>query len=183
MDALVHLATVDYTAPVVSLPLAKQNANIERTDQDDYLTLLLLASIEDAEQYTGTVIQGRTATVQLKEFSQFVYLPKAPITEVVSVVYKDKGGNEVTVNVSDYETIRDGYGLHFKQTEFPELETDNPYPITITGTMGYTSETVPKSVQSAILLKFAHKELYREDAPKVGVDRSFNAALRPYKMW
>lgn len=183
MEAIVNLETVDYTTPVVSLALAKQNANIQYTEQDDLLEVLLHASIEDAEQYTGTIIQERTATVQIKAFSEFVYLPNAPLTAIASVVYKNEEGNDVTLNSAEYETIRDGYGLHFKQTEFPELEKDNPYPITLTGTMGYTDATVPKAIQSAILLKFAHKELFREDAPRTANDRSFHAALRPYKIW
>jgi uncharacterized phiE125 gp8 family phage protein len=183
MKAIVTLDPVSYSTPVVTLVLAKANANIQYADQDDLLTLFLHASIEAAEQYTGTIIQERNATIQLKSFSEFVYLPNAPLTQIASVVYKNLEGESITLSAAEYETVREGYGLRFKQTEFPELEKDNAYPITIIGAMGYTSASVPINIKSAILLKFAHKELFREDTPRTGSDRSFYAALRPYKIW
>lgn len=184
MKTLARTVQVDYTTPVVSLALAKANANIFYTDQDDLLTLFLQASIEDAEEYTGTKIQERTAYIMVSEWAQFIDLPVAPLTTITSIVYKDEDGTEQTLTAGDdYETVRDGYGLYFKQPEFPVLQANVDFPITITGKVGYTEATVPTTIQSAILLKFGHRELYREDAPKTGNDRSFFAALRPFKIW
>ena len=183
MDSIVNLSTADFTTPVVSLALAKANANIQYTEQDSLLELLLHASIQDAEEYTGTVIQQRNVVIGLSEFEQLVQLPVAPLTAITSILYVNKEGADVPLESDDYEILSEGYALRFKLQEFPELQADNPYPITITGKAGYTESTVPKSIQSAILVKFGHKELYREDAPVNGNDRSFNAALRPYKVW
>lgn len=184
MTAIVKLDPVDYTTPVVALTMAKANANIQYTDQDDLLQLFLEAAIEDAEQYTGTKIQQRNVVIKLNAWSDFVDLPAAPLTVITSIVYKDEAGADQTLTADDdYETVRDGYGLYFKMVEMPELQEDNKFPITITGEVGYAAGTAPKAIQSAILLKFAHKELFREDAPKMGNDRSFESALRPYKIW
>lgn len=183
MGILVKKEPADYTTPVVSLAMAKANANIYYTDQDDLLEIFLQASIQDAEEYTGIIIQERSVTISLSGFGQFVDLEGAtPLTTVTAVSYVDVDGNKQTLTVDeDFEVIKDGYSLYFKMAEFPEVQKDTDYPIIVTGKMGYTDASVPKAIQSAILLQFSYKEEYRGDAPKTGVDRSFKSALRPFK--
>lgn len=184
MTTLVNTQPADYTTPVVSLEMAKANSNIQYTDQDDLLNLYLEASIEDAEQYTGIVIQQRSTVIQLSGWAQFVDLPVKPLTTVTSIAYVDEDGNEQTLTANDdFEILGNGETIYFKVAGFPVLQADNDYPITVTGSVGYTDATVPRAIRHAILLRFSHKELYREDAPKTGADRSFLAALRPFKVW
>lgn len=183
METIVTYGNADFTTPVVSLTLAKMNANIQYDDQDSLLQLFLIAAIEDAEQYTGTAIQQKDVTIQLKDWAEFVDLPAVPLTTVTSIVYKDADGNNQTLDTDDYQVLNGGYQIRFSALEFPELEASNRFPITITGKVGFTDSTIPKAIQSAILLKFAYKEMYREDAPKTGSDRSFKSALRPFKLW
>lgn len=183
MDALFTLSPADFTAPVVTLALAKKSANIHYDDQDDLLTLFLQAAIEDAENYTGTIVQERDATIRLAAFQEYVDLPVRPLTSVSSVVYKDANGqDQALVANDDFEVVQEGYALHFTAAEFPELQ-DVAHPITVTGKVGFTAATVPNTIKRAILLKFGYMEMYREDAPKEGTNRSFNAALRPFKVF
>lgn len=185
MESIVKLGSADFASPVVSLALAKANSNITYTDQDTLLTLFLQAAIEDAEQYTGSNIQERDVVIQLKDWAHFVDLPAVPLTTVTSIVYKDEDAADQTLTAdTHYEVLKDGYQLHFKQTEFPVLEPLNRFPITITGKVGFAeADDVPPAIRAAILLKFSQKELYREDSPVKGPDRSFHAALRPFKVW
>lgn len=183
MDSMVNIAPVDFSSPVVSLEMAKANANIQYTEQDDLLQLLLNAAIEDAEEYTSTIIQPRSVNIGLASFATFITLPIAPITGNVAVSYVDVAGSTVSVSPADFEIFNSGKSIFLKINPFPKTQENNPHPITITATAGYTSDTLPYAIKAAILLKFGYKEMYREDAPVNGNDRSFHAALRPYKMW
>ncbi len=173
------------TTVVVSLELAKANANIEYSHVDDLLNLYLDAAIQDAENYTGQHINPKNCTIEFKEWEDFLILKTNPFT-VTAITYIDADGETVTMPDTDYKFITDqqntSQDVQLLVDEYPELHADTDYPITITGTVGYTAATIPTAIQSAILLKFAHKEMFREDAPKTGADRSFNAALRPYRI-
>jgi hypothetical protein len=64
----------------------------------------------------------------------------------------------------------------------PELEEGNMFQVTIKCVGGYDNDKMPKQIVSAVLLRFSHKELFREDMP-TSYERSFHAALRPLKRW
>ena len=184
MDSIVTMAPADFTSPVVTLAMAKANANIQYTDQDDLLSVYLNAAIQDAEEYTGLTIQQRNVVMDFMGFEKFLSLPAVPVTEITSVIYVNEAGQPVTLAAGDdFDLIRAGHAILFKMAEFPKTQEGNPFPLTITAKVGYTDQTIPFFIRSAVLLKFGNKEMYREDAPVNGTDRSFNAALRPYKKW
>lgn len=168
---------------VVSLADAKANSKIEHDAEDVLLQGMLDGAVQDAENYTSKYIVERDAVVQVKNWAEFLDLPVQPMTTLTSIVYKNEAGNDITLPTEDYEILPVEGSIRFKMHPFPELQADNRFPITITGKVGYTEATLPKFIQRAILLEFSRKELYREDSPLKGNNRSFHAALRPWRRW
>lgn len=173
-------------AEVVTLALAKQNSNIEHSDTEAYLQLLLDAAVEDAENYTGTSLLQRNVIISFTDWATIYELPLAPIQSITSVKYLDADGAEQTVDTSGY-TFYTKDGQHRLQIEldtFPVLDEDAPFPVTVTCVAGFATADMPAFVKSAVMMRFSHKELYREDmAIPTSMDRAFQNALRPIKRW
>ena len=173
-------------AAVVTLALAKQNSNIEHSDTEAYLQLLLDAAVEDAENYTGVSLLQRSVVIAYSDWALNYVLPLAPIQSITSVTYKDENGDTQTVATTDY-TFYSNTGQHFLQINLdalPTLDEDTPFPVTVTCVAGYATDDMPAFVKSAVMMRFSHKELYREDmAIPTSMDRAFQNALRPIKRW
>ncbi len=173
-------------AAVVTLALAKQNSNIEHSDTEAYLQLLLDAAVEDAENYTGTSLLQRSVIISFSEWALTYELPLAPVQSITSVVYQDENGAEQTLETSQFTFYSNG-GRHYVQINvdaWPILDEDAPFPVTVTCVAGYATADMPAFVKSAVMMRFSHKELYREDMPiPTSMDRAFQNALRPIKRW
>lgn len=171
---------------VVSLEMAKKNSKIETSDENDVLQLFLDAAIEDAENYTGIVISKREVTLSFSEWAKKYVLPISPISSIVSVSYTPPTGADVDLTTDDY-TFFNSSGLPKLQINldsFPSVKNSEPLPIKIVLNAGFEEAEIPKAIKSAILLRFSHKELYREDTPvPTSMDRTFYSALRPFKQW
>lgn len=171
---------------VVDLATAKQNSNIEHSDTESYLQILLDAAVEDAENYTGTSILNRNVTMEFSCWEQKYRLPLFPIVSITSVSYFDSEGAEQTLNVADYRLYKNkgNYKLLIKLDSFPDLDEDLDFPVKVVAVAGYADANMPAFVKSAVLLRFSHKEMYREDTPiPTSMDRAFQSALRPLKRW
>ncbi len=171
---------------VVSIAMAKANSNIPETESDDLYALLLIAAVEDAENYIESTILKRSVTIQLSEWPKVFELPIYPVQSIEQVQYVDADGVLQTVADGDYllYEVDRANKLKFGWQSVPGLQGDNDFPITITCTAGYDNDKMPPGIQSAVLLRFSHKERFREDgALPTSYKRSFQAALRPYKRW
>lgn len=172
---------------VIDLATAKQNSNIEHSDTEDYLQILLDAAVEDAENYTGTSILKREVTMEFSAWAQAYVLPTYPIQTIDSVSYLDVDGVEQVVNISNY-TFYNNAGLHkllIKLDSFPDIYEIADFPIKIVATAGYDNDAaMPAAIKSAVMMRFSQKEKYREDMPiPTSQDRAFQAALRHLKRW
>ena len=169
---------------VVSLVLAKKNSEIEDSTNDAYYSLLLEASVQDAENYVGSTFLKRNVDVSLSEWPSDFTLPLFPVQSITNIEYKDVDGTTQTVNAADYELYSQlgANRIRFKWESTPDLEEGNVFPITIKCVAGYDNNKMPSAVKSAVLLRFSHKERFREDVP-TSYNRSFYAALRPFKRW
>jgi uncharacterized phiE125 gp8 family phage protein len=176
---------VNGSAPV-SLVNAKLNSNIEHSETEDYLQLLLDAAIDEAESYTGRPMLRRTGVkIGLESWSKEVLLQTSPVTDITSVTYKDKSGNEQTLDATDYVLVflDDRETLRFVKEpgDLPELLENEPYPIEVIMDVGYSDSDFPSDIKQGIMLIFSDNELYREDRPmKLG--RSSRVKLRPYRI-
>lgn len=172
-------------AAVVELATAKLNSNIEHDQTDDYLQLLLDASIQEAETYTGrNLARLEGVKIGLESWSKEVLLHTSPV-EVTAVTYKDKNGAEQTLAPTEYRVFfldgRESLRLIKEPGELPDLDPNEPYPIEVEMTVGYGPTKCPADIKQAVLLIFSDNELFREDRPmKLG--RSSRVKLRPYRI-
>lgn len=171
---------------MVTLGDAKMNSNIETafTDDDDLLNIILDAAIEEAENYIESPIKHRNIDVQLTEWPLVFEMPVYPVTSITSITYKDSDGNSQTVNSSQYLLYeKDGRNkIKFNLDSEPALDDDEFFSITISCQAGYSTADMPAQVKNAVLMRFSHRERFREDIP-TSYNRMFHAALRPLKLW
>ncbi|MEO0573214.1 MAG: head-tail connector protein [Bacteroidota bacterium] len=183
METFVKKGELVASPEIMSLTLAKANSNIEHDDSDDLLQLLLDGAMSEAESYTGISIKKRNVTIGFSEWAKKLVLPYHPVNEITNVSYIDANGESQDLETTDYKLYSYDNGLTERVlimfTDFPALEEDNPFPISVEAVMGY--DEVPSDIKQAILLIFSHNELYREDAP-IKLDRSSRAKLRPYRV-
>lgn len=183
----VSLGTVDGTVIPVTLATAKANSNIEHSDSEAFLQLVLDASISEAESYVDRAIRKKTSVIYLDKFKKQMILPYGPIVSISSVKYWDEAGVEITIDPSQYGMVPYENGqsaiLFFKWEYAPVVNEYNPYPITVNVVAGYAdANAIPADIKKAILLIFSQHELYREDMP-IKLDRSSRALLRPYRKY
>ncbi len=172
------------TATVVSLELAKLNSKIIWDDEDTLLQLFLDASIQDAENYIDGPILKKTITIGLSEWVTNFEFPIFPISSVTSISYVDQDGETQTVDNADYLFYKQEKTSKIKFTadSFPELNAIADFPITLNVVGGYENEDVPSSIKNAVLLRFSHRHMFREDVP-TSLNRTFYSALRPYRRY
>ncbi len=177
--------------PIITLDIAKKNSSIEHAANDDLLQILLDAAIEDAEAYTGiSIFERKTVVVTYDSWAEICEdLPVVPVKAITSIKYWDESGVEITVDAGKYRLVNAGSPIdQFISFDWPSLEItpsldpDKVFPITLAVETGFVAAAIPKKIVSAILMRFSHKELYREDMP-TSVNRTFEAALRHYKKW
>lgn len=187
---------IENTAPaggseVVPLTTAKLNSEIELATHDALYQTILDAAVNDAEQYTGiSILQRDDVKVYLKEWpsgNEPFELPISPVRSISSIKYFDYEGAEQTLLAAKYQlgTI-DPMGivsfLEFDSSEKPNISDSKIWPITITLNSGWVNADIPAAIKSAVLMRFSHKELYREDVP-TSENRMFQSVLRPFKRW
>lgn len=187
MKNSILLGTVDDTVIPVSLTQAKANSNIEHSDTDAYLQLVLDAAVSEAESYTERSILKRAAKIIYGGFQEQLYINYGPVLEISSLKYYDASGELQTVAAENYAVLPQENGLsallYFKWEAAPEVEAKNPFPVEINLVCGYANaNAIPADIKKAILLIFSQHELFREDAP-VSLDRSSKALLRPYRKY
>lgn len=186
MDYNITYGALVGTPVVATLDLAKRNSGIEISYvvDDDLLNVLLDASIQDAENFIETPIRERNITIGLSEWPVRFEMPVYPVNLITSIVYKDIDGADQTVSTSDYVLYSvDGRNkVKFTWDTWPEVSADHDFPISINCVSGYATADVPPSIKSAVLMRFSHKERFREDVP-TSYNRAFHAALRPFKLW
>lgn len=170
------------TANVVTLALAKKNSKITWDDEDDLLQLFLDASEQDAENYIDGPIRQKNLTIGLSNWVSKLELPVFPITSIASIAYVNESGETVNMPATDYlfYSVEQANKIHFTADQLPELDGTKDFPITITCVGGYPDDEVPAAIKNAVLLRFSHRHMFREDVP-TSLNRTFYSALRPYR--
>lgn len=172
------------TPELVTLEQCKANSVIEYSDNDALYTLLRDAAVEDAENYTGQRFKHRNVTISFANWATVLELPLYPVQSITSVTYVDEDGDTQTVALADYLFYETNHTnkLKFSWATAPSLEENNEFPIQVACVVGYADEDVPAAIKHAVLMRFSHKERFREEIP-TRLNTSFYDALRPYKRW
>lgn len=161
------VASAEPTAEPVSLQEVKRHVRAEyHTDDDAYLNGLIAAARDHIERYTGTFVAEREVSLRCDGFSDFCYVPAAPL-QMVEVSYVDTEGAEQTLADTVYELRNDNMHteivLRYGQT-WPAIQLGSR--ITVTAVAGY--ETAPPALKHALLLWIGAAYEVREDSPAGG---------------
>ncbi len=80
------------TEEPISVAEVKANARIDYADEDALIEHFIMTAREHVEGYTGLALTDAVYEYRTSEFSDPIYLPVAPVREVVSVSYMDGDG-------------------------------------------------------------------------------------------
>ena len=187
MDHQITYGPRDVAAEIVSLPMAKANARIEYSDEDQLLQLYLDAITDEIENFCARTFVEREVSIGLSQWSKKFELPVSANVVIDEITYYGVDGVAETLEEGvDYKmySYDNGYKQRIIFLSFPELQDleENEYPITISAMAGYDSNAMPADIKRGALLMFNNAEAYREDMP-VHLNRSAQAILRSHKRY
>ncbi|QPC43493.1 phage head-tail connector protein [Kaustia mangrovi] len=189
------LAPVRTIAPAelpVSLEEAKAHLRVDHADDDTLITGLIQTATDYVDGWSGILgkcLVSQTWRLDLCGFPPWViYLPLAPVSEIVDVTYCDEDGNQQTLSPTVYRgPVIDAYGPYLYRVEsesWPSTDT-RPDAVSVTFTAGYGAPSdVPQSIRHALLLLVGHwyenREATSPDVPGT-VPFAVDALLAPHR--
>ena len=181
--------TTDATVEPVSLTDAKHHLRVSGSDDDNYITSVITAARQVAEDYTGRAFITQTWTLEQDTFPSVFYLPRPPLIGVTHIKYTDTAGSSQTVSSDDYDVfttnepgeVREAYGA-----AWPTSRGDHNNVIaTYTAGYGAAASNVPQAIVQAVLLILGHLYENREtvtDTKLAEVPMGAQALLHTYKV-
>lgn len=168
---------------LVTLAMAKTNSHIEWDSEDDYFQLLLDAVVSETETYIGQPVLERTAVMEMSGFKKTMRMPLWPVSVINSITYIDVTGMQQTLPSDDYKLQKgQGYCVLEILDPLPSVDVSESFPVTVNMMAGWAPEDVPGDIKRAVLMRFSHSHLFREDVP-TSYNRSFYSVLRPYRKY
>lgn len=183
-------------APVslpVTLDEAKLHLRVDGDEENTLITGLINAAVSHLEGWTGILGRALGEQTWRQDFDTFgctMRLAPGPVTEIVSITYRNAAGEITTVNDSNYALVKDGIG--------PRVYWDNAYSspsglyeqgaVSVTYKAGYPDadgvSTVPAAIKVAILLMVGHWYANRETVAEGSFNElpfAANALLEPFR--
>jgi uncharacterized phiE125 gp8 family phage protein len=147
---MVKLVTAPINNPV-SLAEAKDHLRVSGTAEDGYLSTLIAAATEAAQQITRRQFEPATYDLFLDGFPAGpIGIPLPPLQSVESVTYVDPDGSEQTFAEFEADMVN-GQVLPAYGTFWPATR-DVPNAVRVRFVAGYPTGESPFSIRCAILL-------------------------------
>jgi uncharacterized phiE125 gp8 family phage protein len=147
----------------VTVAEAKAHMRVDISDDDDYITALIVAAREYIEGATRRALITQTWRYSLDGWpdGDEIVLPKPPLQSVTSIVYKDEDGTANTWSSSGYIVDTDsdpGRVVLAYGESWPSVTLYPAAPIQITYKAGYgdAAANVPGHLRHAIKFLVAH---------------------------
>ena len=156
--------------------------HIDHPEEDSYIGSLITMAREKCEGFTRRSIAPKTyeLVLQKEEVKDCIKLPNPPLIAVSGITVKAKDGSET--EITDYE-ISFSEPAHV-YVGWPDIELHSVDPVRIQYQAGY-EDTVPKTLEQAMLLFIAHYYENREIAivgtSAVTLPFSVESLLYPHK--
>ena len=147
------------TVEPVTLTEAKAHLAIDHTFDDTYVTSLITAARQQAENYLAQQLCTATWELHLDKFENVINISKSPLVSIDSIKYTDTDGNEQTLDTANYilDKIRKPARLVPAYNKTWPSTQEIPNAVCITFTSGYgVAADVPQVIKSAILLIVGH---------------------------
>ena len=180
----------------ITLAEAKKHLNVDFSNDDAYITALIIAARDFCEKTQGRRYIQQTLTLALNEIPSIgreVSLPVLPIISVDSITITQKNTTAVTIDATFYDTDLVAGKIVLNNDFTTEYDTDlvppyNAFTITFKAGYGSAAATVPATIKQAMLLIIGHWYEHREEtsdgkevkrvplaaAALLQIDRNFN---------
>ena len=174
------------TSNVVSLAEAKTHLRVDSSDEDTYISTLIVSAQRQVEAYTNLCLSDTTYELQLPKFpANGIVLPISPLKTLTSVKYFDADNSEVTwVDGTDYfYNIWDRKAVINYIDGIEETYEYRRDAVQVRFVAGYTSPDVaPPGLQHAIKLLLTDLYEMRTDMPREKFT-AWKSLAYPYRVW
>ncbi|UFT98095.1 head-tail connector protein [Radiobacillus kanasensis] len=164
----------------LGVEVVKSYLRLDHSEEDTLLKSMITVAREQAENFTRRSIASKTYELTLEEFQNKIKIPNPPLQTMESITVKDKSGT--VTNVTNYMFSESEPAI--LHVEWPEVELYPVDAIKIRYTSGY--DTVPKSLEQAMLLHVSHlyenREIVIVGTSAVKMPFSVESLLLPYKV-
>lgn len=178
------------TAPVITVPDAKDQSRVLHSAEDDLLDGYIDAAtayLDGRDGVLGRALMPQTWDYALPCFpiERYLPLPLAPVQSITSIQYRDSAGTLQTFGAANYQLSADknwwprahlAYGASWPGTR------DEPDAVIVKAVYGYT--LVPAALKQAVVLLVAHMYQNREpvNIGNITTELPFgvNALIEPY---
>ena len=192
----------------------KQSLRIDTDnfDQDAELTMMIRAAVKTIEEYLGRslltkvydlyldripysqddrLIEGISTGPDLRQSQNFIYLPKAPISQVQFFKYYNDSDTATTFATSNYyvDSVSEPPRVVLRRgSSFPDvssLRVANAFQIRFDAGYGTAPKDVPEAIKHGVSLYVSHlyenRELFLEQR-QIPVPMTLEAFLSPYRV-
>jgi len=157
----------------VSLDEAKEHLRVVHTDDDMYITTLLLAATKWAEDYQRRIYVTRSVTDYMDGWSTVIRPVYSPLLTVTSIKYLDTDGTQQTLDAANYRVdinTEPGRITEAYDCSWPDIRyVTNTIEIAYTAGYG-TAAAVPDDVKVAIMQIVGHFYEHREVVSEMKLD-------------
>jgi uncharacterized phiE125 gp8 family phage protein len=154
----------------LTLAEVKAHLRVTHSDEDDLITAYAVAARQWCEEYTRRSFIDTTWRMTMDSFTGdddgSIWIERADVRSITSVVYTDSSGTQQTVAASVYAAQTGAPGrVYLRSGASWPTPAQTPASVSITFVAGYgaAASDVPRTVKSAILLMAAN--LYENREP------------------
>ena len=167
---------------LVSLELAKKHLRLdaEYEDEDMLVELAIASAITQAENYIERTIKNSLFEVIVDSSDSFVVERKSLNDVLKEVRLLEEGVDSVILPASSSKIVKRG-PEHY-EVMFNDVNLSPGQTIEVSIEIGFTAESLPKDIISAILLMVGDAYERREDRAQSNNTAVINL-LRPYRKW
>lgn len=173
---------VNNEVELVSMELAKKHLRLdaEYEEEDVLVDLAIASAITQVENYTERKVRNSLFVVTLNSSDSFVVERNSVNDRIKEVRLLEEGVDSIILPVTSSKMIKRG-PEHY-EISFVEVELNLGQTLEVDIEFGFTIESLPKDIISAILLLIGDSYEKREDRGQ-GVNTAVKNLLRPYRKW
>ncbi len=168
ITTLIQLETAA-TSNVVTLQEAKDHLRVDSSDDDTYISTLIVSAQRQVESYTNRCLSDTTYHFRLSAYPKGgIVLPFSPIKSITAIKYYDSDNAEQTLSSDDYyyNIYEEPCTIRWEEepSEAYEYRVD---AVSVEFVAGYTSpEVPPPGLEHAIKLLLSDMYEQRVDVPR-----------------
>jgi uncharacterized phiE125 gp8 family phage protein len=182
--------TVEPTAGNEPVTLVEAKAHLKQTltVDDTYISSLIVAARNFAEEYLSRGLYTQTWKFMQDRWSDDLWLPRAaPLQSVSAVKYYDDTGAQQTVPTTTYfvdSSSEPGRILRAPQQFWPVLQANRALAVEVTYVVGWSAVAdIPQAIKIGLQFLIGRWYMDREAMTKEGVPRDVEALWAPYRIY